>query len=147
MQNRRRFRYLKHMADVEFEAYGKNMEEALENAARALLGITLDTKKISGLGNPERFVLISEKADTIEKLVWFVLQDIVTERSSKYLNAFDFRVDIFEETRKGFRIRGMLVYKDTDRDYTLLDVKAVTPSGLRASRSKKGCTIGAIVDV
>ena len=147
MQNRRRFRYLKHMADVEFEAYGKDMKEALENAAVAILGITLDTRKISELGSPDKYVPISEKADTIEKLVWFVLQDIVTQRSSRYLNAFDFKVDVFEERRGRFTLKGRLIYKDIGRDYTLLDVKAVTPSGLTASESKRRCTIRAIVDV
>jgi len=31
-----RFKFFKHTADVEFEAYGKTIEEAFENAAIAL---------------------------------------------------------------------------------------------------------------
>lgn len=144
---RKRFRYLKHMADVEFEAYGDSFEEALENAALALLGIVLDVKKISALGNPSKSLKIVEKADSIENLAWFLLQDIVTKRSSLYLNAFGFQVEHLKESAGEFIIEGRLFYKDTDRDYTLLDVKAVTPSGFKVLMSKSRCTIRVIVDV
>ena len=133
---KRRFRYLKHMADVEFEAYGDSFEEALENAALALLGIVLDTKKLSALGNPSRSLKIIEKAGNIENLAWFVLQDIVTKRSSLYLNAFSFKVEHLKKSAGRFTIEGRLFYKDTDRDYTMLDIKAVTPSGFAVLRSE-----------
>ena len=41
-----RFKFFKHIADVEFEAYGKTIEEAFENAAIALQEVMVNTKKI-----------------------------------------------------------------------------------------------------
>jgi SHS2 domain-containing protein len=41
-----RFKFFKHTADVEFEAYGKTIEEAFENAAIALQEVMVNTKKV-----------------------------------------------------------------------------------------------------
>lgn len=141
------FKYLSHTADVEFAAYGKDTKEAIENSALALLNVALDVKKISGQKGAIKTVTINEKAATIENLVWFVLQDIISKRASGYLNAFKFKVDKLEENEKATKLSGRLFYKKLKEDYTLLDVKAVTPHDLKVSKTRKGCSINVIIDV
>jgi SHS2 domain-containing protein len=41
-----KFKFFEHTADVEFEAYGKTLEEAFENAALAMFSVMTDTIKV-----------------------------------------------------------------------------------------------------
>ncbi|MDA4111512.1 MAG: archease [Thaumarchaeota archaeon] len=41
------FRFLEHVTDAEIEAFGKNLEEAFENAARAIEETMVDLKSIA----------------------------------------------------------------------------------------------------
>ncbi|MFP3279246.1 MAG: archease, partial [Candidatus Micrarchaeota archaeon] len=65
-----RFRYLPHTADIRFVSYGDTFKEAFENAARALLNIMLDTKRISRENSKVGSITIKESARTKEDLVW-----------------------------------------------------------------------------
>ena len=144
---RKPFRYLSHTADVEFVAYGKNLKEAVENAALALLNVALDIKKITDSRAPRRSITISEKADSIENLVWFVLQDINSKRASGYLNAYGFKVDKISRTKNGLGLKGRLLHKKISGDHTVLDVKAVTPHDLMVTTGKGRCSIRVTLDV
>lgn len=144
---RAKFKYLSHTADVEFVAYGKDYGEALENSALALLNVALDLKRINKAEGVMRSVAISEKAGTIENLVWFTLQDILSKRAAGYLNAFRFKVEKLTGGKAGFRLKGRLLYKKLSGDYTALDVKAVTAHGLKVSEYGRGYSINVIIDV
>lgn len=141
------FKYLSHTADVEFAAYGKDMKEAIENSALALLNVALDVKKINDEKGVIKTISIREKADTIENLVWFVLQDIISKRASGYLNAFKFKIEKIEEKENSAFLGGRLFYKKLKDDYTLLDVKAVTPHDLKVLKTKNGYSINVVIDV
>jgi SHS2 domain-containing protein len=141
------FKYLSHTADVEFVAYGKDIKEAIENSGLALLNVALDLKKINASKGKVKTAGINEKADTVENLVWFVLQDIISMRAAGYLSAFKFKVDKLEKNRKGVNLKGRLFHKKLKEDYTLLDVKAVTPHDLRVTKTKSGYSINVIIDV
>ena len=142
-----KFRYLPHTADIEFSAYGKDVPEAMENAALALLSVTLDLKKIRSTTVPTKYIKISEKAETLENLVWFVLQDINSKRASGYISAYGFRTDSFVRKEGKYWIKGKLLYKKLTEDYTLLDVKAVTPHDLSVKVGKSRSTITVTLDV
>lgn len=142
-----RFKYLPHTADIEFIAYGKNLEETIETSALAMLSAIIDQKKLNKVKAREKSILISEKADTVENLVWFTLQDIISKRDELDLNAFRFSVSKLENKEGKFKLAGRLFYKDAKPDYTLLDIKAVTPHDLRVSKTKKGYSINIVADV
>ncbi len=141
------FRYLSHTADVEFVAYGRDLKEAIENSALALLNVALDVKKIKEAKGEKGEANIREKADTAENLVWFTLQDILSKRAASYLSAFQFKVTRLAVTKGGFRLEGKLSYKRIKEDYTMLDIKAVTPHGLKIAKTEKGYSINVIIDV
>ncbi|MFP3215177.1 MAG: archease [Candidatus Micrarchaeota archaeon] len=139
-----KFRYLPHTADIRFVSYGDTFKEAFENAARALLNIMLDTKRISRENSKVGSITIKESARTKEDLVWYVLQDILSKIDEKSLKAFDFKITKLEEAKR--KLSGKLFFKDTDKDYSLLEVKAITPHDLKVEKAKKW-RIHVLVDV
>lgn len=142
-----RFRYLPHTADIKFAAYGRDFKELIENSALALLSVMLDVKKIRTKSERAKEIEISEKADTREDLVWYVLQDILTKVDEGKLCAFEFKVSSIAEGKNVFRVSGALLFKSTDASYFLTEVKAVTPSGMEVSEDKNGLRVEVVLDV
>lgn len=142
----KKYRYLPHTADMAFVGYGRNLGEAVENAALALLGIMLDVKRVEKDRARVFYVRISEKAETREDLVWFTLQDILSEVDARYLRACRFEVLRLTEGKR-LALEGRLVCKDTETDYALLGVKAVTPHELEVKESRGRTSVHAVVDV
>ncbi|MGC8670118.1 MAG: archease [Candidatus Micrarchaeia archaeon] len=140
-----KFRYLPHTADVRFVAYGKSFKEALENAAMAMLGVMLDIRKIEKQNYKPKTLAISESASTREDLVWFTLQDLLSRIDKKAINAYSFRIISLEEGKR-LKLKGKLLFKDVDKDYHLLEIKAVTPHDLRVVEGKNW-KIFVLVDV
>ena len=143
---RPKFRYLSHTADVELVGYGKDVKEAIENSALAMLSVALDVKKIERSKGPENSIVIKEKADKIENLIWFVLQDILSKKEALGLSTFRFKVDALKE-EGAFSLRGRLFYKKLKENYALLDVKAVTPHDLKVIKNMGGYSIDVTLDV
>ncbi|MCL5427678.1 MAG: archease [Candidatus Marsarchaeota archaeon] len=135
------------MADIAFIAYGRTLEGALENAAMAMLSIMFDMKKITAVRKPVKALTVKDTAGSAEDLVWFTLQDTLTKVQVGNLVPVGFSVNRLK-TGKGLSISGVLEYKDVPaEDYGLLEVKAVTPSGLAVRKSKKGFSIRVVVDI
>jgi len=144
----RRFRYLPHTADIAFAAYGKTLETALENSAEALLNIMLDTNKIKVRRAATGSILIKESASNIENLVWYALQDILTQIDKRKLLAFRFQLETLKQNKEGkFSISGKLLFKKIRENLFLLEVKAVTPHDLSVKKTQKGYEIRVLVDV
>lgn len=143
----RRFEYLPHTADIMFLAYGRDRADLIENSAAALLDVMLDTAKIRRSRESPRRLAIKEKADTVENLVWYVLQDILTRVDEKALGAFEFRVASFKEREGAFEVNGTLHYKPKSKDCFLTEVKAVTPYGMEVKKTKTGYELRVVLDV
>ena len=143
----RKFRYLPHTADFKFEAYGKTFEEALQNAASAMLNIMFDIKRIKKENSPEAKLEIKEKARSLEDLVWYVLQDLITKIDEKSLPAYFFSVESFKKTSSSFFVSGFLHYKKSNKDFSALEVKAVTGHDLSVTQKEGKWIIRAVVDV
>src|SRR5271155_1460380 len=83
------YKYLEHTADVEFVAYGKDMEECFKNAIMALFD-TVSYVRAVKLSKPKKVTfLIKDKARTPEDLLWYTLQDAVSITDSKSLFGYD----------------------------------------------------------
>jgi SHS2 domain-containing protein len=143
----RKFEYLPHTADIMFAAYGKDLGELIENSALALLNVMIDTKKVRKAAKPIRNLTIKERADTMENLVWYVLQDMLTKIDGKSLCAFEFKVKSLSEKKGNLFMAGALRYKGAGASCFLTEVKAVTPSGMNVRKTKKGYEIRVILDV
>lgn len=144
---REKFRYLPHTADIAFFSYGVDKKEAIENAALALLNIMLDLKRINESKSKVKELKIREKASSIEDLIWFILQDILSNIDARALKAYSFRIDALRESKSGARLTGSIMHKDIKDDLSLLEVKAVTPHNLTISKNRKRYRIHVLVDV
>ncbi len=147
METTRKFRYIRHTADIAFIAYGKTFEQALENAALAMFGIMFDIRKIAASKKPVKKIVVKDTAGSAEDLVWFTLQDMLTKAQVGNLAPLGFEVEKLE-SGKTLSVQGVLEYKDVPaEDYGLLEVKAVTPSGLVVKKSRNGFSIRVVVDI
>ncbi|MGC8662553.1 MAG: archease [Candidatus Micrarchaeia archaeon] len=140
-----KFRYLPHTADIKFVAYGSSFGDALENAAKAMLNVMLDIKKVEKFKHSAKRIIISESASTKADLVWFTLQDILSKIDEKALNAYDFKILNLKEG-KTLKIKGVLFFKEVNKDYHLLEIKAITPHDLKVEEGKNW-KIFVLVDV
>ena len=79
MPTKAAYRYLPHTADVEYVAFGKNINEAFGNAALALFNTTAYIGALQKSTGKEKTVGIKAKSDNIEDLVWRGLQLCLSE--------------------------------------------------------------------
>ncbi len=68
-----RFKYLDHTADVKFQAFGKDLEEAFSNVILATTNVLTDVDKI--FGKIEKNIEI--KAKTKESLLFDLVNDLI----------------------------------------------------------------------
>ncbi|MEM3781746.1 MAG: archease [Candidatus Micrarchaeaceae archaeon] len=142
-----KYRYLPHTAEKAFVAYGSTFVKALENAAEAMLGIMFDIKKIREQRAGVASASISKRARNKEDLVWYALQGILEEVDEKGLNAYAFKVRSYSSRAGIESLKGAIVYKRLRADFSLLDIKAVTPYDLSVKNSARGWLIHVVVDV
>ena len=142
----RKFKYMPHTADMSFIAYGKTFKEAIENAALALLSIMVDTKRISKVNDKIKRIKIRETAKTYEELVWFTLQDILSQREIHSLGAYKFLITKLDTKSSRYKLEGYILGKTLKEEYMLTDVKAVTPYDLYVKKGKV-YSIRIVVDV
>lgn len=143
---RARYRYVPHTADVAFVAYGRSVREVVENAAEALLRVMLDVDAIARHGTKSGSVRIREHAQNVDSLVWYTLQSIASNVDERKLHAYAFKVDRLT-IRGKCSISGKLLYKRSAGDPFMLEVKAVTPHGLRVRKTRKGRSVRILLDV
>jgi len=122
------YEFLEHTADVKFKAYGKTVEEAFVNSARALLetiyqdtGIDAKTEKV-----------IEVEGDDDKALLYNFLEEIIF-----LLDSDDFIVSEVRDLKiEGGRLGATLVGDDTSGYEFSNDVKAITYNDM--SIKKKG---------
>ncbi len=142
-----RYRYLPHTADIKFVAYGKDLRELIENSALALLNVMLDTRKIKRGKGKAKMIVINEKADIWENMIWYALQDMLTRIDEKSLCAFEFKVKSLSMEKGGIWMAGELRYRGADASCFLTEVKAVTPYDMKVRKTKGGYEMAVVLDV
>ncbi len=121
----RGYRFLEHTADAYVEASGRSLEEAFENAAKAMFDIMTD---ISRIERKVRKEIVDEGID-LENLLYRWLEDLLIIHDSEGLVFSDFSVNI-EEGNEGYKIKGYAFGErfDPSKHPVEMEVKAVTYS-------------------
>lgn len=133
----RKFKYLPHTADIAFVSYGRTFEEAVENAALAILNIRFDLKRLSKDNGRSANIAIKEHAKTMDNVAWYALQSVLSKTDAKSLMAYAFKPGKLSAKKNGdLELTGKLLYKKTPMDYSLMDVKAVTPHDFEVKHAK-----------
>jgi len=88
------YELIEHTADIGLKAYGKNISEAFENAAKGMFDIITDKSEIELIGEYE----INLESQDIEQLLVDWLSELLFLNSAKNLVFSFFNVEINEKT-------------------------------------------------
>ena len=87
------YELIDHTADVVIKAYGKNISEAFENAAKGMFDIITDSSEIESVGQYD----IHLEAQDLEQLLVDWLSELLFLNSAKNLVFGFFKVELDEE--------------------------------------------------
>ncbi|MFH8119666.1 MAG: archease [Candidatus Aenigmatarchaeota archaeon] len=121
-----KYKFLEHTADVLFEAYGKSLEEAIENSAEAISKTVSDkVKKI------EEFEF-EESGESLEDLIVKTLQDFLVECEIRVLLPGGLKVIDLDEKEKKIKVRCWC-----GKGETKTQIKGVTYGMLKVEKNKE----------
>jgi SHS2 domain-containing protein len=122
------FKYLEHTADAEFIAYGRTLDEAFVNAARAMCGLVVDPAKVHA-SNP----VTSATGSTIENLLYDWLSELLYQSEVDYLVFSRFEVKITKDGE--YLLQGRACGEKAGPAHEVsLHIKAVTYHDLRVEK-------------
>lgn len=131
------------IADIAYEAYGKNLNELFENAAFAIFELSANLKTIDAKQKIE-FELENEK---IENLLYDFLSEILFLKDSKYMVFKKVKVEIKEG--KKYQLKAILEGATINPQIQQLenDIKAVTMHMFEVKKEKNGYKATVVVDI
>lgn len=148
MAHTQRYRYVEHTADVEFIAYGSNLESTFKNAMLAMFNtiayINLIKKDRS---EKPRMFTIRDKAESIDTLLWYALQDVLSISDSRGLFAYGVEKIKIIERPGAFSLVAKIAGKPQKAEHSKLEVKGVSGYNLKVKKSRNGFSASVVVDV
>lgn len=140
VRSMKRFEYFEATADIGLRAYGKDMEEAFENAGLAIFNIISDTSGIAPLREIE-FEITSE--DDVS-LLYDYLEELLFYHEVEFMLFSRFDVEISE----GFHLKAKITGEeiDWDRHERKTEIKAITFHRM-AVKKADNVEVQAIVDL
>jgi len=138
------YKYVEHIADVEFIASGKTLDLLFKYALLALFDTSADLKKISNSKKPRKVIQISDSAHTLEDLLWYVLQDALSAADSEGIFLCTVKgIKITKGKNGEFKAKARVVGVEKEQAYAKLDAKGVSRYDLKIE--KKGAIYKASV--
>jgi SHS2 domain-containing protein len=136
------FEYIEHTADIKFRAYGKNLEEMMQNAALALFNSMTDTSIV----RINQIWKVNLVAPELEELAYKWLSELIFmfETELAIFSQFDIKIDQNKEWRLEAQIGGEKI--DAKRHAFDNEVKAVTLYEFTVKKNNFWC-IQAVLDV
>lgn len=131
------------IADIAYEAYGKDLNELFDNAALAIFELSADIKTIEAKQKIE-FELENEKLDN---LLYDFLSEILFLKDSKYMVFKEVEVSVKEG--KPNKLKAVL-HGDTinpQKQHLENDIKAVTMHMFELKKEKYGYRARIVVDI
>lgn len=145
------YRFLEHTTDAYFEASGKTLEEAFENAGRALFEVMLNTSKVEC---KTRKLIVDSGIDAYNALYRW-LEDLLIIFSVEKLAFTQFSI-VFEKSVKGLpelnkplRFMGEVCgeYVDPEKHEIRNEVKAVTYSLMKITKENDCWYVSTVLDL
>ncbi|MBE6502075.1 MAG: archease [Methanobrevibacter thaueri] len=136
----KKFEYFEATADIGLKAYGKDMNEAFENAGLAIFNIISDTSNIDP-SNEIEFEVASE--DDVS-LLYDYLEELLFYHETEFMLFSEFQVEIDENFHLRARIKGEEI--NWDRHERKTEIKAITFHKM-AVRKTDHVEVQAIVDL
>ena len=127
------YRFLEHMTDAEIEAYGKNLEEAFENAGRAVEDTMVD---INTIANSSSEIIIVEGKD-MESLLYSWLEALINKQDIEGMLYSEFHCTISEKENGDIVLRATVSGEkfDPKKHEQKTAIKAPTYHGMKIVES------------
>ena len=134
-----KFKFLKHTADIKFQAFGKNLEDVFENSALALKKSICRGEKIK----EKKEKKLNVKGIDFESFLYNFLEEIIY-----FLDADNFMISKIKEIKiKNFTLKAVIM-GDKASDYNFTnEVKAVTYNDMFVKQKEKKWTAQVVLDV
>lgn len=140
-----RFKFFKHTADVEFEAYGKTIEEAFENAAIALQEVMVNTKKVELKITKE----ISTESEDMKSLLYDFLEKFLIFHDAENLVFGKIRIIKIWKSADKWKIEARAMGEEFDekKHEPRTVVKAVTYFDMDIGRKDSQFFVHVVLDI
>ena len=131
------------IADIAYEAYGKNLNELFENAAFAIFELSADVKTIDAKNKLE----VKLENEKIDNLLYDFLSEILFLKDSKYMVFKKVKVNIAEN--KKYELKSILEGDAINPEKQQLenDIKAVTMHMFKVERKKNNWKATIVLDI
>ncbi len=145
MSKNKKYKFLENvaLADIAYEAYGKNLEEVFENAATAIFELSAELKTVDAKTKLD-IILENEKLDN---LLYDFLSEILFLKDAKYMVFKKVKVTIKEDTINKLHaiLEGDSI--DSEKQHLENDIKAVTMHMFELKKERNGYKATIVVDI
>ena len=114
------YEYFEATADIGLKAYGKNINEAFENASIAMFNIITDTSDV----NPEKEIEFEMTSEDNVSLLYDYLEELLFYHEVEFMLFSEFHVKIDENLHLKAKIKGEEI--DWDKHERKTEIKAIT---------------------
>lgn len=114
-----KYKYIPHTADIQFQAFGKSLEEVFSNSLEAMIKSICDEKV-----SPKVERKIKVKGNDIENLLYNFLEEVLFLFDSK--NFIFSKIKEIKIDKKKNILNAVLLGDSSEKYSTHLDIKAVT---------------------
>ncbi|RLF24219.1 MAG: archease [Thermoprotei archaeon] len=138
------YEFLEHTADAYIAAYGKDLNEAFENAAKAMFDVMTDVNTIE----PKEEISVEVEAEDLKELLHNWLEALLLTFDEKRLVFSEFKVNI-EKLDGGYRLRGVAKGEpfNPDKHPPEVEVKAITYSLMEIKEDEEGAYVKFVLDI
>jgi len=127
-----KYEQFEHQADVGIRGYGKTIEEAFENGARAMFGVMVNLVKVE----PKQEIEIKCEAANLEELLVEWLNKLLAEAGIENFIFSDFKIKEIKKTNSIYKLSGLAKGEELDpkKHEPKVEVKAATYSQLKVEK-------------
>jgi SHS2 domain-containing protein len=145
MNRKKPFDFLEHTADAYIAAYGKNLAEAFENAARAMFEVMTEMEKVS----PEVKDHVEVEAEDEYALLYSWLEALLVKFDTDGMLYSKFKVLVSEQSADSFTLEAEVWGEkfDPERHPQKVGVKAVTYHRMEIIKEPTMVTLKFILDI
>ena len=140
------YRFLDHMTDAIIEAYGTTLEEAFENAAKALCDTMIELKTVK----PKREIKFSIKGNDLYSLLFDWLDKVMLLLVADGIAMSEFSVKIKQhKNNNGYLLEGAARGEplELDRHRYKVEIKAVTYHEMEIKQDNGIITLRFLLDL
>lgn len=139
------FKYLEHIADLKFEAYGSTLKQAFENAAKAMFNamVKIDTIK------PRIEKSVEVSSESKESLLFDWLSELLRLQDTNNMLFSSFDVQRLEQINKNWILKAVIKGENFNKNKhkSELLIKAMTYNELKIEKKGKKYKIIIVMDV